>query len=171
MIIKEPLENVSYNVGRTGIFLAGGITNCPNWQEKTISCLDEILTSAGWKTDRLVVYNPRRKNFPMDDPDASTEQIKWEFKALELCDIFTMYFCKGISVQPICMYELGRNLVRMKQKFDDWQSRVVISVESGYQREIDVILQSKLAGAYVFTNATPETHAQAIAKTWCDIYR
>lgn len=40
-----------------------------------------------------------------------------------------MYFCESESVQPICMYELGRNLIRMQQRFPDFYNRIIIGVE------------------------------------------
>ena len=57
-----------------------------------------------------------------------------------------MYFCSGESDQPICMYELGRNILRMQMRFpSDWEKRIVISVEDGYKRKQDVIIQTDLA--------------------------
>lgn len=44
------------------IFLAGGITNCPNWQQEAISYLSKL---------NLTIYNPRRENFPINDPNVS----------------------------------------------------------------------------------------------------
>ena len=52
-------------------FLAGGITNCPNWQRDVIDCLQKIDDESLGKLDRLVVFNPRRDNFPSDDPNAA----------------------------------------------------------------------------------------------------
>ena len=122
-------------------FLAGGITKCWEWQDKVIESLGHYPC-----TDRLVVFNPRRKNFPIDDPNASYEQIKWEFKWLERCDIFSMYFAESESVQPICMYELGRNIVRMQNRFPtSYQDRIVVSCEEGYSRINDVQIQIGLA--------------------------
>lgn len=122
-------------------FLAGGITQCENWQEEVIELL-----SAESNLDNLVVYNPRRKNFDVFDSAKAQEQIVWEFMQLEKMDIFSMYFCNSPSVQPICWYELGRNLVRMQQRFpNDWRTRIGITIESDYSREFDVRMQSLLA--------------------------
>ena len=145
-------------------FLAGGITNCPEWQDaviKDIRSMDE-------DTKNLVLFNPRRKNFPIHDPNASNEQIAWEFQYLEYCDIFSMYFCAGESDQPICMYEMGRNIVRMQQKYvNDWKDRIIISVESGYKRFQDVIIQCKLAGVdNVIVDKGYRAHAEAIVKAY-----
>jgi len=115
-------------LGSPSVFLAGGITDCPWWQDEVIEKLKD--------TDAFI-YNPRRKNFPIDDPNAAKEQITWEFKALESCDIFTMWFCAGKSDQPICMYELGRNVALMEYSPEN----IVIGIEPGYRREQDVRIQ------------------------------
>jgi hypothetical protein len=57
-----------------------------------------------------------------------------------------MYFSGGESDQPICMYELGRNLERMKQRFpDDWWERIIITCDANYKRVSDVAIQTALA--------------------------
>ena len=137
------------------VFLAGGITNCPNWQKDVIECVKKhfnlycnedlyVNEKYGNHAD-LVIFNPRRENFPIHDPSAAKEQIEWEFNALEKCDVFSMYFSSGESDQPICMYELGRNICRMQDKSIYWKSRIVVTVENGYRRKDDVIIQSRLA--------------------------
>ena len=93
-----------------------------------------------------MVFNPRRKDFPINDPNAAEEQIKWEFNMLEQCDIFSIYFCAGESDQPICMYELGRNICRMQMRFPtNWEMHLAVTVEKGYKREKDVNIQTSLA--------------------------
>lgn len=86
---------------------------------------------------------------------------------MEQMDIFSMYFCNDNSTQPICMYELGRNIVRMQNRFPfDWEKRIVISIEDGYIRTQDVLIQTHLSTngkIFVETNNTcPSTHAQYI---------
>ena len=109
-----------------------------------------------------MVCNPRRENFPINDPNASEEQIMWEFKWLNRADIFSVYFCNSESVQPITFYELGRNLAKRTA------SHCVISVEEGFSRTNDVVIQSKLAlGRYhAIVGANPENHASRIVRTF-----
>ena len=134
----EPLDLKNDEIA---VFLAGGITDCPDWQKEVINFFRYRDTEAN-----LVLLNPRRDNFPINDPDATEEQITWEFNALERMDIFSMYFCSGTSDQPICMYELGRNICRMQMRFPtDWEDRIVVSVEEGYRRFRDVVIQTDLA--------------------------
>lgn len=135
------------------VFLAGGITNCHDWQSEVIKNLNVNNPSS------LIVFNPRRKNFPIEDKSAAYTQIKWEYEMLERCDIFSMYFSSGDSDQPICMYELGRNILRMQMRHPaDWQDRIVISVEYDYRRKQDVLIQTELATngqVYVNTQISP----------------
>lgn len=141
------------------LFLAGGITNCKEWQKEIIKELE---------FDNVSIYNPRQEHFDVSDKNASYKQILWEFERLEKMDIFSMYFCNDNSDQPICMYELGRNIIRMQNRFPcDWEKRIVISVEMGYRRISDVLIQTELATknkVFVESNASPDLHAQYIRK-------
>lgn len=144
---------------RNIIFLAGGITGCNNWQQYVI---EKLYSSIDF--DQYCIANPRRDDFPIDDKNEAFNQISWEFHALEECDIFSMYFVGSESDQPICMYELGRNVVRMKEKYpQSWKHRIVVSIEDGYKRANDVNIQLGLLGVMAFNNATPYIHAQRIA--------
>ena len=155
-IISPSIEDPKY----TSVFLAGGITNCKNWQKEVIKELNDI--------EKLTIYNPRRTNFDLSNKNINHEQIEWEFERLEKMDIFSMYFCGGASIQPICMYELGRNIIRMQNRFpSDWEKRIVISCEVDYIRKQDVIIQTLLATqnkVFVEHNATPEMHAYYIKR-------
>ena len=161
------VEQYEKQPGEVTCFLAGGITDCGEWQDEVINYLENVdvdLTG-------LVLFNPRRKNFPIHDPNASNEQITWEFNMLEQMDIFSMYFANSSkSVQPICMYELGRNLAKMEMRFpSDYMNRITVSVEQGYSREQDVVIQSKLAMKgqdFVETNSNPEKHADTIIRAF-----
>ena len=156
MKLYTAVETIPQNC-EVSVFLAGGITNCPNWQKKVIEGLSD--------TD-ITVLNPRRENFPIHDPNASNEQIKWEFDALESASIFSMYFADADSDQPICMYELGRNLMRIQMRFPkDWKKRIVITADSKYRRYSDVVIQTGLAtdNAITIYNTLNE-HIEAIKK-------
>lgn len=139
------------------VFLAGGITNCKEWQLEVIKYLES--------TDDISIFNPRQKNF--DKSLSGDSQIFWEYERLEQMDIFSMYFCNDNSDQPICMYELGRNIVRMQDRFpDDWKDRIIVSVEDGYRRKNDVIIQLKICAPNLFVdpNGCTEAHASNIIK-------
>lgn len=140
------------------LFLAGGITNCKDWQNEVIK---ELVY------DDVSIFNPRQEHFDVSNKRSSYKQIAWEYERLEQMDIFTMYFCNSDSDQPICMYELGRNIVRMQNRFpNSWQERIVISVEDGYRRKEDVIIQVQLCAPLITVDcrATTKDHAQRIGR-------
>lgn len=143
----------------TSVFLAGGITNCKEWQKEVIE---------KFEYEDVSLFNPRQEHFDVSDKFASYDQISWEFERLEKMDIFSMYYCNDNSDQPICMYELGRNIVRMQNRFpSDWEKRIVISVEYGYRRKADVIIQTSFATQskiFVEPDASPDLHAQYIKR-------
>lgn len=141
-VITAP-ESWELDGDEIAVFLAGGICKCPDWQKEVIDILSSMSEES---TKKLVIFNPRRENFPIGDPNEAHEQIEWEFHALEGCDIFSMYFCGGESDQPICMYELGRNIARMQMRDPlHWDDRIIISCEDGYKRGNDVNIQTSLA--------------------------
>jgi hypothetical protein len=116
------------------VFLAGGITGCPDWQQEVIGKLADVKMGC--------LLNPRRANFPIHDPNAAREQITWEFRALSAANVFSMWFSNAPSDQPICFYELGRHLA-MRQ-VDNQLNYVVLGVEKGFKRSQDVYIQSEL---------------------------
>lgn len=142
------------------IFLAGGITGCEDWQSIVIKNLEDIRD--------LVIFNPRRSTFDATDSSKSFEQIIWEFNCLEMMDFFTVYFAGSDSVQPITLYELGRNLVRMKERFpEDWNKRILIGIADEYKRKEDVVIQSMLAADHqqlYISGCSPEEYAIAVRK-------
>lgn len=109
------------------IFLAGGITNCPEWQQDVRAMLQD--------TD-LVLVNPRRENFPIHDPNAALEQITWEHEHLRKVDAILFWFpCETIC--PIVLYELGAWSMTEKPIF--------VGVHPEYSRRQDVEIQTSLA--------------------------
>lgn len=142
---------------RPWVFLAGGITNCPWWQDEVIVRLEGC---------EGTLLNPRRRDFPIGDPNAAKEQITWEFNALEKADIFSMWFSNADSDQPICMYELGRHLALFPMGY---LSSVCIGVEPGYRRSQDVYIQTKLILPYYKIADTLDQHANNVRVAVADI--
>jgi hypothetical protein len=124
--VEAPTEYAA-KPGEQSLFLAGGITDCPNWQ----SWMVERLTNSG-----LILLNPRRANFPLDDPNTASTQIAWEHKHLRLATAIIFWFCAA-TLNPIVLYELGAWSMTDKPIF--------VGVEPGYERSLDVQLQTKLA--------------------------
>lgn len=121
--IEAPKEY--YGKGRS-IFLAGGITGCRDWQSELVDLL---------KDEEITILNPRRKNFPDNNPKASEEQIKWEHIHLRKAKAISFWF-PDETLCPICLYELGTWSMTNKQLF--------IGLDTGYKRRQDVELQTKL---------------------------
>ncbi len=113
------------------IFLAGGISNCPNWQADAISYFSKV------SEFDFTVYNPRRDSFPIDDPKATEQQTVWEYNHLRESDIILYWFSKG-SLNPIVLYELG-----MWGNSSD--KMIFVGIDPGYERAQDVIIQTALA--------------------------
>ena len=66
--LNEPTANEFYNLKNIKLFLAGGITNCDDWQSKVIDELN------AFSLDDLMIFNPRRKHFDVSDKNASQKQ-------------------------------------------------------------------------------------------------
>lgn len=118
--IYTPVEH------RRRLFLAGGITGCPDWQQEVLCRLEPF---------DIDIFNPRRKDFDINDIDASRVQIEWEFNMLDRADAILFWFCKE-TVQPIVLFELGSHLRSSKQLF--------VGVHPLYPRAQDVTIQTRL---------------------------
>lgn len=126
--IESPKEFERGIKGLKSLFLAGGITDCPDWQSDMRSRLSTV--------DGLVLLNPRRANFPIGDPGAALAQITWEFEHLRKADAISFWFPKE-TLCPIVLYELGAWSMSQKPIF--------VGVEPGYKRQQDVEIQTRLA--------------------------
>lgn len=109
------------------VFLAGGITNCPDWQAEMRHLLRE---------NDITVVNPRRADFPIGDPNAALEQIEWEYDHLRKVELISFWFSVG-SLNPIVLFELGAALERDNVK-------VVVGCHPDYERRQDVEIQTEL---------------------------
>jgi len=82
------------------IFLAGGITGCPDWQKR----MPDLIYCP--ETLNPVYLNPRRDVFPMDEPSEAEKQITWECRALHRADAVLFWFPYN-TLCPIALFELG----------------------------------------------------------------
>ena len=110
----------------TSIFLAGGITDCPDWQAELAAMLRD--------TD-LVLFNPRRNDFPIHDPTAAEKQITWEHDRLRQATAVSFWF-PAETLCPIVLYELGAWSMTSKPIF--------IGIHPNYKRRQDVEIQTRL---------------------------
>ena len=126
IIYVEAPQDYDLSQLSTSVFLAGGITDCPDWQLDMVKLL---------KNDDLTLLNPRRADFPIGDPNAAFEQIAWEHFALRDADQILFWFpCETIC--PIVLYELGAWSMTDKE--------LHVGVHPEYQRRQDVEIQTKL---------------------------
>lgn len=112
-----------------GVFLAGGISSCPNWQQDAV----QQLTACG--NDRMAIINPRRNEFDLSDPKAATRQIEWEFYHLN-CSAVIMFWFPCETLCPITLFEYGKWFLSSKY--------VLVGCHPSYQRRWDIIVQTKL---------------------------
>ena len=127
------------------IFLAGGITNCIDWQRVAVDTLNRTLGP----DDALTICNPRRSVFDVSNPHAAQDQITWEWKALRLADIRLFWFpaCNpDETVQPIALFELGR--------WSAQPGRLIVGADSSYPRVRDIQLQLDLERPTLAIHAT-----------------
>jgi hypothetical protein len=110
------------------VFLAGGITGCPDWQREAVDELADVSAA---------VCNPRRADFPIDDPAAAPAQIEWEYRHLARAAVVLFWFPAGESPQPIALYELGFHAATGKV--------LAVGADPGYLRRHDVVEQLRLA--------------------------
>jgi len=112
------------------IFLAGGITNCPEWQDDIIKMMNDVPLLKD-----VTLFNPRRKNFPIHDPNAANEQITWEYWHLHQSDAILFWFPKE-TLCPIVLFELGAHSMR--------DIPIAVGVHPEYKRKQDVVIQMSL---------------------------
>lgn len=120
--VEAPTE---YADPKPAVFLAGGITGCPDWQAEAYDALAHL---------PIAVLNPRRADFPIHDPNAAPAQIGWEYRHLRRADVVAFWFPdSGPVVQPIALYELGAHAASGKP--------IAVGTDPGYVRRSDVVLQ------------------------------
>jgi hypothetical protein len=120
------------------LFLAGGITGCPDWQREMILLLEPL--PKAW-----LLANPRREDFPIADPGAAEVQIVWERGALRAAHAILFWFPRE-GLCPIALYELGA--------WSMTQRPIFVGAHEDYPRRRDVEIQTRLARPDVSTRAT-----------------
>lgn len=144
----EAPQHYRRTVVNNSLFLAGGITGCPEWQGKMV----QLLSGTG-----LTLLNPRRKNFPIGDPSAAGEQITWEHKALRDATAILFWFpCETLC--PIVLYELGTWSMKGKRLF--------VGVHPKYKRRLDVEIQTGLVRPEIKIVYTLNELAKQVKEWW-----
>jgi hypothetical protein len=138
----------AYDGRGPSLFLAGGISGTLDWQADVVARLADL---------PLVLLNPRRRDFPINDPTAAPAQIEWEFHHLKRATAVLFWFPPE-TLCPIALYELGgRSLVRQQPLF--------VGTHPDYQRRLDVEVQLRLARPDVAVVSDTRTLAEQV-RTW-----
>lgn len=127
-IIRSPEIWNKEDDNRPGIFLAGGIEDCPKWQadaaERIASCIP------------AVVVNPRQENSQTHSHIDSIIQMAWESKHLKKCQHIIFWFPQN-NICPITLFELGAYLNQNVNLF--------IGTDLQYPRRLEVEVQMALS--------------------------
>ncbi|MCJ1675849.1 nucleoside 2-deoxyribosyltransferase domain-containing protein [Streptomyces sp. APSN-46.1] len=122
--------------GTPSLFLAGGITGCPDWQSEAVRQLEALGCP-------VTVVSPRRARFPVGDAALAPSQIAWEFTMLHRAEVILFWFPDSTtSVQPIVLYELGAHAAR--------GAAIAVGADPAYVRRLDVVEQLR--------HARPDVH-------------
>lgn len=136
MIYIEAPKLIDYPKDAISVFLAGTITGSWDWQRSLVEKLRDL---------DIVIFNPRREKFDVDDRHAAKSQIIWEFNMLRKATFISFWFSDE-TLSPIALYELGAHSMTDKP--------LVIGVDPAYERKVDVQIQMDLVrpGMPVFLN-------------------
>ena len=99
---------------------------CPDWQKGFVNEL---------KDTNLILLNPRRDYFDLNDVKMSISQIKWEYVYLEKADAVSFWFPKE-TLCPITLYELG--------KMSALNKKIFVGIDPNYKRLTDIVIQTGL---------------------------
>ena len=137
-IVEAPHYPVAHkDIRSVRWFLAGGITGCGDWQAESGKYIRANWSRFGGSAP-LTVFNSRRESFDISKKEESAKQIRWEDTMMNTSHIVSFWFCKE-TVQPITLLELGYCLGACQEA-----QHIVIGVEPGYPRALDVQIQTSL---------------------------
>lgn len=123
----------SYPASHNRLFLAGGISNCGDWQTE----MKNLLVAQ----ENLIVINPRRLNFDRSKI-SDGEQIGWERRHLNYSNLISFWFPKE-TVCPITLFEFGYWLGIVERSLSS--KKIFVGAEENYSRRNDLIEQIKLS--------------------------
>jgi hypothetical protein len=148
-------------LGSRSVFAGGGITNCPDWQEVFAQLVNERMVEL-LRTETslpgeivLSVLNPRRLNFPINDPSASQFQITWEHSYLQQTKAISLWFPKD-SEGPISLFETGKWMMSAKPFF--------LGIEPGYPRTEELLAHIYAVRPHLQAAESLEQHATNVAR-------
>lgn len=133
------------------LFIAGGISNCPKWQDQLVEKLSNEPKLLKFKKKNIIIFNPRCIEIPEEEP-----QIKWEFKRLKKSDIISFWFSEG-SLNPITLFEYGSH-------FKSKDKKIIVGCHPDYERRTNVITQTKLENPKLKVNENFDDFYDEIVK-------
>lgn len=134
---KYAAQDYSFSEMRSTLFLAGGISNCSDWQKYFINMIKmEYYHYSPDSHYSLLCLNPRRSTFDVNNPKESELQIKWEFDRLKESDNIVFWFPQE-TLCPITLFEYGKH-------FTDRNKRLFVGTHKNYKRRFDIVYQTKL---------------------------
>ncbi len=143
-ILTAPEEK---EISSPSLFLAGGISNCGDWQSEMIALLAD--------TD-FTLINPRRESFDTGDPTVTGVQIAWEYRQLRRASAVLFWFPPE-TLCPITLFELGGALER--------GAPVFVGYHPAYARREDVRVQVALRRPEVSVAPSLATLSEQV-KAW-----
>lgn len=105
---------------KVDLFLAGSITNCPDWQTEVTHMLTHL---------DINIANPRRPYGLEKTGDEAARQISWEHEMLDRASVTMFWFPAG-ATQPIALLELGRKMTQERP--------LIVGTDPNYERSFDV---------------------------------
>lgn len=128
----------TYNLtkGEVSIFLAGGITNCPDWQKEMAKRFEEF-------GDNVVLINPRRTTFDTSKVGESAFQIEWEYHHIHKNSSIVLFWFPWHTMCPITLYELGTLAATSNGPL------VFVGCHPAYARKFDVEHQLSLIAPHI----------------------
>jgi len=136
------------------VFLAGGITNCPDWQAEAAIGVEKRLTDEN-NDVTTILYNPRRRKWL---PHHTLEkQIEWEHTHLEAADIILFWF-PAESMCPITLFELGKCAMWKPNKM------IFVGCHEDYCRKKDIVKQLQLIRPEIQVTTDFETLLDHVCK-------
>jgi hypothetical protein len=140
-IIQSPaVYETRLNV-KTRLFLAGGISNCPDWQK-------EMSDKLWKKIGEVAVFNPRRVGDLAKDTEDAKTQIEWENWHLHKSNRILFWFPEE-TLCPITLFELGKWSAYWMFHMGYLRHHMFIGVHPNYQRRFDVETQIGMMDKYM----------------------
>lgn len=130
MLIRSPQPLSLRSTSNASVFIAGGISNCRDWQAEIVDIID---------CDEFDVFNPRREGDFAKVGQAAVDQITWEHEALATCNHVLFWFPDS-SICPITLFEYGAMLARASRH----EISIVMGRDPDYERAFDLDVQTQL---------------------------